>query len=340
MSVKGQRSKVKGLETRVFGRLIVLVAVLAMFGSCKYKDLCYDHNHWSEPNLVLKLDLKLDLDIDVEVSEEAHTKIDIPTYMVVCFYDLEDGSLKKMEFVGPYGGPLQVNPGTYNMVVYSFDTEWTQVRGEGNVSTLEAFTSDITAMKLPVFSKFEQDTTEAPGPIIYTPDHLLVTQQVVEIPPYTDEEHVITIEATVGTIVETYSFEVKNIEGIEYVASVDAFVTNQARANYFGIGELCQEPATIYFPMEVNRETWTLKTSFNTFGKLPGESRSYLNILVTDTKGQPYTHITDITEQFKDTAHTIVIEDSIVVPKPAGGGTGISPTVDPWDEENTDVPIG
>lgn len=321
--------------------LILLTSALSLLlYSCQYKDLCYDHNHWSEPNLVLKLDLKLDLDIDVDVSEESHTKIDVPTYMVVCFYDIESGDLKKMEFVSSYGGPLHVNPGTYNMVVYSFDTEWTQVRGESNISSLEAYTSDITAMKLPVFSMFQQDTTTAPGPIIYTPDHLLVTQKEVEIPPYTDEVHVITIEAVVSTIVETYSFEVENVQGIEYVASVDAFITNQARANFFGLGEVCQEPATIFFPMEVNRDTWTLKTSFNTFGKLPGESLSFLNILITNTKGQPFTFVTDITEQFKDTTHTIVISDTIVVPPPEGGSGGIAPTVEDWEEVNTTVPIG
>lgn len=319
--------------------MVLLVSVL--FAGCEYKELCYDHNHGDKPNLYLKLDLKLDLDIDVIVTDEDHTKIDIPSHMVVCFYDPKGGALKKMTYVGPYGGPLQVLPGTYDMVVYSFDTEWTQVRGDGNINTLEAFTSDITKIKSPQFALFapSTDTTSAPGPIIYTPDHLLVTRKQVEIPNYDVEDRVITIEATASTIVETYSFEVTNITGIEYVASVEAFITNQARSNLFGRGEVNNEPATIYFPMEVNRDSLTLKTAFNTFGKLPGESRSYLNLLLTDEEGNPYTIVTDITDQFGDSTHTIVIEDSVVIPPPAGGG-GIAPTVDPWEEENHDVQIG
>ena len=330
-----------GRRMRLAGRVMMLLAVMMLLGACKYKDLCYDHNHWSENNLSLELTLQLELDINLEVSEEAHTKIVEPTYMKVCFYDPESGALVKTEFVGPTGGKLHVDPGTYDMVVYAFDTEWTQIRGEGTLKTLEAFTSDITALKLGLLSHFtkgEQD--QAPGPIIYTPDHLLVTRKRVDIPPYSEEQHVITITATAATVVETYSFEVRNVTGIEYVASVDAFVTNQAKSTFFGIGEKNADPATVYFPLEVKKDMGILKSTFNTFGKLPGKSESYLHLLLTDTEGNPFTITEDITDQFEKLDHTIVIEDSVVVPKPEVGGGGIAPTVEDWDEVKQDVNIG
>lgn len=320
-----------------------------MLTSCKYKDLCYDHSHGEKTNMILRLDLQLDLDIDVIVTEESHTKIKLPSHMVVCFYDTLTGALKEMEIVGTYGGPLHVNPGVYNMIVYSFDTEWTQVQGDGNINTLEAFTSDITELKAAQFALFkspkeenEVDSvdTDAPGPIIYTPDHLLVTHKQIEIPPYSIEDQVITIEAKAKTIAQTYNFEVTNVEGIEYISKVDAFVTNQARSSFFGRGEVNDEPATLYFEMEVDKDSLTLKTSFNTFGKLPGESKSYLNLLVTDSEGKAYTIVTDITDQFNNPEHTIVVQDTIIVPPPTESGGGIAPTVDPWEEENHDVQIG
>ena len=61
---------------------VLLVSVL--FAGCEYKELCYDHRHGDKPNLYLKLDLKLDLDIDIVVTDEDHTKIEIPSHMVVC----------------------------------------------------------------------------------------------------------------------------------------------------------------------------------------------------------------------------------------------------------------
>ena len=314
--------------------------VLLLLASCRYKDLCYDHNHGTQNNLSLELNLKLDLDIDLEVSEEAHTKITVPTYMKVCFYDPLSGVLQKTDFVGPYGGPLHVNPGSYRMVVYSFDTEWTWIRGEHEIDSLEAYTSDITAQMSPKFLAFSTNKEDAPGPIIYTPDHLLVTQKDVEIPPYTLETQVITITASAATVVETYGFEVTNVTGLEYIASAEAFVTNQARSTFFGRGEKNTEPATVYFPVQVSLKENKLKTTFNTFGKLPGDSQSYLHIVITDTEGKVYTITEDITEQFEDPGHEIVIDEAIDIPKPETVGGGIAPTVEDWEDIITDVPIG
>lgn len=322
--------------------LALLLSVLLLSG-CEYKDLCYDHNHEENYNVILKLLLKLELglELDLEVSEEDHTKIIAPEYMKVCFYGPEDGKLKNTEFVTGEGGPLHTAPGTYDMVVYSFGTEYIQIRGEGDVNTLEAFTSDITATKAHALSVFTRAGEEEPqGPIIYTPDHLLVAHKDIVIPPFSNEETVITLTATASTIVETYSFEVKSVVGVEYISSVEAFVTNQARSSFFGRGEVSTEPATLSFPVGVDREKGRLHTTFNTFGKLPGESHSYLHILILDTDGKEYHISTDITDQFEKPDHHIIIEEEVDIPKPQGPGGGIAPTVDQWEEVQNDVNIG
>ena len=181
---------------------------------------------------------------------------------------------------------------------------------------------------------------EAPGPIIYTPDHLLVAHREVEIPPYSTERQSITVAATATTIVETYGFEVTNITGAEYIESAEAFVTNQARSSFFGRGEVNSEPATLYFPFGLDKTTGTLRTTFNTFGKLPGESHSYLHILIRDSDGNEFRISEDITEQFDDPDHVIIIDAPIDIPQPQGSSGGIAPSVQPWEDENHDVPIG
>lgn len=323
--------------------LIFLTSSLMLLTSCEYKELCYDHSHPEGPDYAaeLQLELKLDLDLDLDVSVEAHTKIVAPDYMKVCFYDPESGALRYTEFVKENGGPLHTPSGSYHMVAYAFGTEWTQIRGESDISTLEAFTSDITTTKGSSLASFTRDGKyEAPGPIIYTPDHLLVASEPVTIPVLSKDHSVVTIKANAATIVETYGFTVSHVDGIEYIASVEAFVTNQARSSFFGEGELNANPATVYFPVEVSRADRCLKTTFNTFGKLPGEVHSYLHILITDTEGKEHRLSTDITDQFDDTDHEIIIDEPVVIPKPEGGSGGIAPSVDPWNEENHDVPIG
>lgn len=320
---------------------LLLATLLLTACQADLRELCYDHRHQDKSRLTLALNLKLDVDIEIEVLTE-QTRITEPEYMKVCFYSPAKTTLQSTEFVSGKGGPLHTSPGLYDMVCYSFGTEYIQIRGEGDISTLEAFTSDITASRASTFAKFTRGAgDEAPGPIIYSPDHLLVARETVEIPSYEETgDQVITIEAIAATIVETYSFRVPHVNGVQYVESVEGYVTNQARSSFFGRGEVNTEPATICFPVETDIQNGQFKTSFNTFGKLPGESRSFLHIVIKDTGGKEYRISTDITDQFLKPDHEIIIDDEIDIPQPESRGGGIAPTVEPWQEETHDVPIG
>lgn len=322
--------------------LVMMVLLLATFFACKRMPL-YDLEKIVE--LELELDLKLDIqiDLDVKVDIEVDTVIEIPEHMKVGFYSDADNTLSYTEFVGPTGGIINTPPGTYVMLVYSFGTEYIQIRGEGNINTVEAFTSDITATKgatLRGFTRAGEDNDEPQGPVIYAPDHLLVTRQTVVIPEAATESQTITVHSTVSDIVETYAFQVPDIEGAEYLESVEAFVTNQARSTFFGRGEVSQEPATIWFPVGIDREKGILFTVFNTFGKLPGESHCYLHLLLRDTNGDELRITTDITNEFNKTDHNIIVNEHINVPKPESRTGGIEPSVDPWKEDSTNVNIG
>ncbi|MBR2113947.1 MAG: DUF5119 domain-containing protein [Prevotella sp.] len=330
-----------------YSYLLLFVSSICLTScSADLRELCYDHNHTEDYSAILKLDLKLDIDIDidvdVDVDVETHTKIEMPQYMKVCCYSPQTGAIQNTEFVSGTGGPIHTSPGVYQMVVYEFGTEYTQIRGEGDINTLEAITSDITATKALAFSHFTRaQESEPSGPIIYTPDHLLVANEQVEIPAFSADRHTVTLTAVARTIVETYSFEVKTVVGVEYIESCEAFVTNQARSSFFGQGTVNPQPATISFPVGVDRANKRLITAFNTFGKLPGESHSYLHILIRDTGGEEHYITEDITDQFEKPDHKIIIEEPVEIPKPeGGGGGGIAPSVDPWEDVNHDVPIG
>lgn len=324
-------------------RWMIFVMMMAVVAACTRMPL-YDLVE-NAVTLDLNLDLKLDLDlkIDVNVDVELDTVIKVPEHMKACFYVPQSGNLSTTEFVGPYGGPINTPPGNYQMVVYAFGTEYIQIRGESDINTLEAYTSDITLTKgalLKAFSRADESFEEPQGPIIYTPDHFLVARQTVTIPDAPTESTTITLHAEAHDIVDTYGFEVQTVVGAEYIESCEAFVTNQARSSFFGRGEVNPEPATLWFPVGVDRKKGVLFTTFNTFGKLPGESRCFLHIVVRDTDGREYRFSEDITDGFQKPDHIIVVDEEVDIPEPESHGGGIAPTVDPWDEENHEVPIG
>lgn len=322
-------------------KTVLIAALLVMLlPSCKRMPL-YNKETKLELELQLDLDLELELDLDVDVDIELEAaSIKIPEYLKTNFFSPSTGDIQYTQFVGPDGGQLSIGPGRYIMLIYSFGTEYVQIRGENNLNTIEAFTSDITESKLKTLQKFTGATKADDPTIIYTPDHLLVTRQEVEIPEFSGESQTITISSVVQTIVDTYIFEVHTVVGAEYIESAEAFVTNQSRSSFFGKGEISQAPVTIWFPVGVDRDKGCLYTVFNTFGKLPGASESLLHILVRDTGGNEYTFSVDITDQFEKPDNHILIEEPVIVPEPESNAGGIAPTVDPWKDEIIDVPIG
>jgi hypothetical protein len=286
------------------------------------------------PLYVKEPSVKLELELDLEEGE-----IPVPEFMKACFFSPEGGNLSLDHFVESTGGDLSVASGTYTLLVYSFGTEYVQIRGEGSLETIEAFTSDITASKIPTYRKLAGTKAEEEAPIYYAPDHLLVARQTITVPEFTGENIVAVFEAEPKTICETYSFEVTNVQGVDYVQSAEAYVTNQARSYFIGRDEPSTLPGTLWFPVEVDRERGVLNTKFNTFGVLPGGSRTYVHFVVRNSGGQTVSFSADITEQLASPAHEIVIEEEITIPQPPGS-SGFSPEVNPWEEENTVVPIG
>ena len=326
-------------------RLLIFTLTGVIFAGCEYKDLCYDHDHSKDENLQLELDLQLDLNLDLEtdldLDIELQTQIKEPELMCASFYSTTNGDLNSVNYVKAKGGPLSTRPGIYDMVAYSFGTEYVKVRGEDNINTLEAFTSDISTTKRTIlrsFTRGSSDIEDPDVPIIYTPDHLLVAREQLTIPDWYGANRIIRLYAKASTIVETYSLEVHSVIGAQYIASCEAFITNQAISSFFGVGEVNPDAATICFPVGVDKKKGCLYTLFNTFGKLPGTSHAYLHI--RDVSGKEYHISADITDQFEKEDHHILIEETVDIPTPTGEGGGLEPSVEQWEEEIHNIGIG
>ncbi len=305
----------------------------------------------------LGIDYDLDLTLETEPDDEysAKTSGRMPEYVEVLFYDPESHRLLTNQILKAEGGLIDIPAGDYHMVVYSFGTESTQVNNTSHRLNAEAHTSDITkqmASKL-YWLKTEEDSTKTTtrgyedDPIIHEPDHLYVAnEQDIHIPSFEDKQESVTINTTAKTILEVYSLEVIGVKGTENIEKVEAFITGQVKSNYFGRQERSLEPATLYTEMRVDQKNSRLYTIFGTFGKQEGEeNKIYLDIMVTDSGGGQYRYVFDVTDQFDDpdnTSNRLVIDatDIIDIPDAAHGGGGFAPSVDPWENEEVDIPLG
>lgn len=248
-----------------------------------------------------------------------------------------------------YEGKVFVNPGSYDMVCYNFDTPSTLVRGENYKSSLEAFTSEIAEN---IYSRFKS-RADAPEPVLYyEPDHLFVAREEVSIPDVNDE-YLITTEAR--TIIDTYYIQLRLVNG-QYASNAVAMITDLAPSNRFGMGEPeFGRYAGTYFEMYRSvdariraGENDVLCAVFNTFGKRPDhiaptvESQLYIsfNVLTRDGNSVEMTLDMDsifMTPQARE-KHWLLIDKEIVLPKPESGG--FKPGVEGWDEQIGEIEFG
>lgn len=343
---------------RTLTLLLSVAALISMVGGCQRIPL---YERTTTVNLQLNLKTDIDTDIDMSVDNELETeykeKINgrMPEYVEALFYDAATNQLVMSQILPPEGGTFEVPSGKYDIVVYNFGTESTQVSSLGYRLDAEAFTTDITKQMVhKMFGAAVNDgsdtKTDSKGyeddPIIHEPDHLYVANKTgVEVPAFTGKDVSVTIHADASTILDVYSMEVLGIKGVENIEKVDAFITGQIKSNYFGQRQRNDDPATLYVTMKPDKENNRLYTVFGTFGKLAGESNNvYLDITVTDSGGGQYRYIYDVTDQFDDPDNKnnkLIIEgEEIDIPAASQGGGGFDPTVKDWEEEIYEVPLG
>ena len=307
-------------------------------------------------NLVLKINTRIVNQVDVA----------LPANMRVGMYNPDNHSLSYADFVGPEGGYISPEPGTYDILVYNFETESTILRGEDDFLKAEAYTNEISPYlkgqirplleqrrklrqeRLAASSVSETAATDDEERVVYEPDHLFVGRvKGQEIPQLLleegDREIVIEVEAT--SIVETWKIEIRGVQGAEYISSISAIISGQAASTYLYSGEDSDESVSVYFTMQTNRartsDEGMIMGSFNTFGKKPGvESELSLDVSITDSGGNTYDLHYDITSDFLDNPErVIVIEDDISIDPPSSGGGGFDPSVEDWDDVTSDIDL-
>lgn len=298
--------------------------------------------------------VELDMVVDTELGEELARKRDgaMPLYMMAVFYDVSNHEAKVSTILEATGGEVSVPAGDYNLVLYNFGTESTQITSENHRLEANAFTSDVTKMmggqfKANVANALAKSATKVntkgyeDDPIIYEPDHLYVANEMeVNVPAFSGLDTLHVIKTNAATILDVYTLEVLGVKGCEYIEKAEIFLTGQSRSHYFGCGEMDENPATLYMTLEKDPDNNRLYTVLCTFGKLPGKVNSvYLDI--TSFDGKRYRYVYDITDQFEDPEninHRLVIQDDINV-QPTQGGGGLAPDVDDWDDVIIDLPL-
>ncbi len=317
-----------------------------------------------EDRTEIYLSLKVNLDIQPSVLTPEETDMALPELFRVCLCDRETGELVYEDFVGPEGGYIYPKAGTYNLLVYNFNTEATLIRNENNLYTAEAFTGEISKFQKSQLKRFltvrrrayelakkkktktdkvstENETKVPQEKIVNEPDHVFAGRKENLVIPQLQAgaNRNLVIEVKAKTIVEVWNVKMTHVEGCQYISNVNALMTGMAESSMLYSEKDSDRPVTLFFGMKVGKDHKSLIASFRTFGKIPS-SLNYLelDLNISDSGGQEHVNHFDVTDQFTgNEEHLIIVNQPIVIQPPKSGG--FAPEVDDWDDVETDIII-
>lgn len=283
-------------------KAVLLAAAVLAFCSCKREPL---HEPFSNYYLQLEPDF-----------DALHIKPVDPGMYEVVFYDKITHNEVGQSYLGSNGGYIYgLGPGTYEMIVYGFDS------GNTVVSGLGTFTGAVA--KTEIYS----------NGIHNAPDHFIVaSDENFEIPFLFDRDEPEILYAYPRTIMDTWCVVVDGIKGLENATEINFFISGQSSSNNFGPDVISKEMMTIHFPGTVNAEGDKIYTPFCTFGRFPG-TPSNLKLSIIDSNEQTVECQADITGQFDDpdnTGHWIYLHFDITLSPKTDGG--MQPVVEPWND--------
>lgn len=293
--------------------IFAFCAFLLCFASCKRMEL-----HVPTSSIYVKFNTERN-----PGAEDCRLRYSI---VKICLYDVETHQLRHEDFVSMNGGFLNVKPGVYDAIFHTFGSDVTIVGNTSARASTYAYTGSAG-----------RDRT------FNAPDHIFVGRaENLDISIYSEAEGVRVVEVDMKTLVETYTIEFTNIDGIDNVSSAKIYIPGQVPCKYLWDERKPNSECSIVAPLNIDRENSRIHAEFNTFGRTNRTSIIKAELEIKTTDGYSYNFPCNITDQFDNpdnTAHKIIVTDTVVIPEAGSGGTSFTPEVNDWDDEVTHVPL-
>lgn len=300
-------------------RLLLFAMSVTLLLSCTHKELCYDHSHIIETDVVF---------------DWSNAPGASPKSMNLYLFPKSGERPIRHDFVGHEGGRIRLNSGTYDIICLNSDTE--------NIDVLDGSQSDSLRIttKNPNLSAmgYMRSAPRTGGERLSDSPEKVWSSYAADV----------AIEKT-GTVVTLYpkpntiscNVTIRNVENLKWVESIYGTLSGMSDGYFPQREQLCEMLSTIAFGCTCNPEEKTITGALSSFGHCPSTSNKHkLTIYVTLADGSSWEYDFDVIEQIHEspTPHDItIILDDIPIPKPVMNNGGFKPSVDEWDDIAIDI---
>lgn len=331
--------------------LFLTVALAA----CEHKELCYDHPHTADVDIVFDWQT---YSPDAEDNNEVES-------MCLWFYPVDDeghrtGDPIYYSLKGMKGGRISVPVGRYGVIYYNNDYERVQFRGVEKFLTHECYTRAGGLFESVYGNASAYDAPRAEGteeePVKITPDKMWgdnamnvnITEDGLSYWFIRDgETEITTIDNPDNRFllmpheqVCDYTYEIVNVENLKHVSQVCATLSGMSGSVFCAREALTEECVTLPVATFSDGKT-TLTGAFHTFGQCEdNEDKHILTVYVWLEDGTKWYYENDVTDQVNhapDRRNVHIFIDGLKLPKPIENGGGFQPDVEDWNQVDVDI---
>lgn len=320
--------------------MLTAVAAGMLMASCQHKELCYDHSHIVDLQVVFDWQKAPDAD---------------PASMSLYMHSTSGGEVKRYDFPQRDGGKARISLDTYHALCLNSDnTDWAQFQGTDRHETFEIYTQTADMLSGNGFStrglpQAEQAADEriAMAPQMVWSDHCEAFKLAGDGTPQ-------TLTMYPEESVCHYSVQINNVENAEYVQGtvLDATLSGMAEGYLPALEQPTDMPVTFPFEGSLSKENRTITGNFLTFGDcVTAETRHYLTVYMILTDQSKWYSTVDVTDQVHNAAdprNVQIVVDALELPKPipgtggsgdgsGSGGGGFQPEIEDWQTNDVEI---
>lgn len=306
------------------------ILTTAALSSCNHKDLCFDHNHNVETEIVF----------DWRNAPDAN-----PSSMAAVMFDRNNvNDPIRFIFSGRDGGPVNLPEGQYDALGLNADmNDWAVFRNQPDIESVELFTND--AETLEAYNLMPDAVPRVRGTeserMASTPHMAWSARTDSVIMKLTDSYKRIVLYPE--EIVCHYTVTILDVENIENAKGETIDGTLSGMSEGYLCGKKCCTDNTVTHPFTLALDSSgnSIEGHFLTFGECPHNKQPHmLTIYLFLSDGSKWYYDFDVTDQVTnapDPHNVHIIVRGLVLPRPIQSDAGLHPDVNEWQTETVDL---
>ncbi len=320
------------MKTQLIKYSLLAMSLLPLLVSCNHKDLCYEHNHHIETDVVF----------DWKNAPDGN-----PSSVAAIMFDQE--MVKdpvRFIFSGRDGGRVNLPVGKYDVLGLNADlNDWAQFRNQPDIESVEIYTKDATRLEaynlmpetLPRVRSAEDERMAETPQMAWgaRTDNVKIT--------YNDTVKRVTLYPE--EIVCHYSVRIIDVVNIENARGeiIDGTLSGMAEGYTYGKKHSTDNVVSHPFTLAIDSDNASLYGKFLTFGECPNNKQPHiLTIYLFLSDGSKWYYNFDVTDQVRnapDPKHVDIVVEGLTLPRPLQSDAGLHPEVNDWQTETIDIPM-